>query len=181
LRKSLSDVASGAKDVILVVDVEPYRAAASFRLDRDAHRAERELLEDLQRRASTHSSPDRDQLLEHPVAIELPATQIDDGLVAPPSAQACRSACTPCSASWTGHVNSMACSWSPRQCRSGIRRLLIQDAVAIARRNATVIDITANPDAIAFYRSVGFSEGDETATRFGLPGACISASRNWPT
>jgi GNAT superfamily N-acetyltransferase len=135
---------------------------------RDAHRAERELLEDLQRRASLHSSPYRDQLLEHPNAIELPATQIDDGLV-----RVAERSGVPVGFHVLLCVVDGACELDglfvePELWRSGIGRLLIQDADAIARRkHATVIDVTANPDAIAFYRSVGFSEGDEMATRFG--------------
>jgi GNAT superfamily N-acetyltransferase len=148
---------------------------------RDAHRAERELLEDLQRRASTHSAAYRDQLLEHPDAIELPATQIDDGLV-----RVAERSGVPVGFHALLCVVDGACELDglfvePELWRSGIGRLLIQDAVAIARRKqATVIDVTANPGAIAFYRSVGFSEGDDTATRFGSARRMPKRVANWP-
>jgi len=135
---------------------------------RDARPAERELLEDLQRRASTHSPTYRDQLLEHPDAIELPATQIDDGLV-----RVAERAGVPvgfhvllCAVDGACELDGLFVE--PHLWGSGVGRLLIQDAVAITRRqHATAIDVTSNPDAIAFYRRVGFSEGNEAATRFG--------------
>jgi GNAT superfamily N-acetyltransferase len=135
---------------------------------RDAHSAERELLEDLQRRASPHSSTYRDQLLGHPDAIELPATQIDEGLV-----RVAERSGVPVGFHVLLCVVDGACELDglfvePELWRSGIGRLLIQDAVAIARQqHATFVDVTANLNAIAFYQRVGFIEGNETATLFG--------------
>lgn len=144
---------------------ERQRPSASIR---DAHPDERELLEDLQRRASTHSSTYRDQLLQHPDAIELPASQINAGLV-----RVAERSGVPVGFHVLLRVVDGACELDglfvePELWRMGIGRLLIQDAVALARRlHATFIDVTANLDAITFYRRVGFSEGSEIATRFG--------------
>jgi len=135
---------------------------------RDARLAERESLEELQRRASLHSSTYRDQLLAHPDAVQLPAEQIEHGLVR--------------LAEQAGDIVGFAVLLSaveraceldglfvePEHWRRGIARLLIEDTVQIAHaRGATRIDVIANPEAIAFYQRVGFVEGEGAATRFG--------------
>ena len=48
---------------------------------RPAVQAERRALEALQRRASLHNPGDREALLAHPDAIDVPSAQIDDGHV----------------------------------------------------------------------------------------------------
>jgi GNAT superfamily N-acetyltransferase len=135
---------------------------------RDADPAERALLEDLQRRASTHAPTYRAQLLAHPDAIELPAAQVEDGLVrvAERAGVAIGFAVLLPAAGEACELDGLFVE--PEHWRSGVGRLLIDDAVAIARRrHAASIGVTANPDAVAFYRRVGFAEGRETATRFG--------------
>lgn len=56
----------------------------------------------------------------------------------------------------------------PDWMRRGIGRRLLADLVALAERQGIArIEVTANPHADAFYRSVGFVYMGETATEFG--------------
>jgi ribosomal protein S18 acetylase RimI-like enzyme len=56
----------------------------------------------------------------------------------------------------------------PDWMRRGIGRRLVRDAIASAvEEGIERIEVTANPDALAFYESVGFSRDREVATRFG--------------
>ena len=56
----------------------------------------------------------------------------------------------------------------PDSTRHGIGRRLVADLVARAERQGiTRIELTANPHADAFYRSVGFVRVGETETEFG--------------
>lgn len=146
----------------------PTQRQRPFVAVRDAHRVERELLEDLQRRASMHSSTYRDQLLAHPDAIELPVARIDEGLVRVADHSGVPVGFHVLLRIVDGAYELDGLFVEPELWRSGIGRLLIRDAVAIARRqHATFVDVTANSEAIAFYRRVGFNEGNRTATRFG--------------
>ena len=56
----------------------------------------------------------------------------------------------------------------PDWMRRGVGRRLVADVVAQARREAVArIEVTANPHADAFYRSVGFVYLGRTDTEFG--------------
>jgi N-acetylglutamate synthase-like GNAT family acetyltransferase len=56
----------------------------------------------------------------------------------------------------------------PDSMRLGIGRALVADQVALAERQGIArIEVTANPHADAFYRSVGFVQVGETETQFG--------------
>ena len=56
----------------------------------------------------------------------------------------------------------------PDRMRTGIGTLLIDDAIASARRwGANRIEVVANPDAVEFYEQVGFAGTEIVATRFG--------------
>ncbi|MGA8336187.1 MAG: GNAT family N-acetyltransferase [Solirubrobacteraceae bacterium] len=56
----------------------------------------------------------------------------------------------------------------PDWMRRGIGRTLLADFVALAERQGIArIEVTANPHADAFYRSVGFVRVGETETQFG--------------
>lgn len=68
----------------------------------------------------------------------------------------------------------------PDYMRQGFGRALIDDAMASARKRGAVrIEVTANPNALAFYRKVGFVGEREVVMQFGhglrmsldLPGA----------
>lgn len=56
----------------------------------------------------------------------------------------------------------------PEWMRHGIGRLLVHDAMAIARReNVPRIDVEANPHAWSFYENVGFVHDGRVETPFG--------------
>ena len=56
----------------------------------------------------------------------------------------------------------------PDSMRLGIGRALVADQVALAEAQGIAgIEVTANPHAAAFYRSVGFVHVGETETQFG--------------
>jgi ribosomal protein S18 acetylase RimI-like enzyme len=110
----------------------------------------------------------RTSSLAHPDAIELPAARIDERLVRVADHSGVPAGFHVLLCIVDGACESDGLFVEPELWRSGIGRLLVRDAVAIARRQrATFVDVTANPEAVAFYRRVGFSEGNRTATRFG--------------
>jgi predicted N-acetyltransferase YhbS len=135
---------------------------------RRAEPGERAALEELQRRSSLHEPMFREQLAAHPDAIELPAEQVEAGLVRvaeqdgvvvgfavlmEPSAGACE-------------LDGLFVE--PGHMRAGIGRRLVDDAKRAARgRGATRIDVVANPQAVAFYERVGFVVTGAARTRFG--------------
>jgi len=135
---------------------------------RTAEVAERGALEGLMMRASVASTRYAEELRAHPDAVAVPAEQFEDGLVRV--------------AERDGEVAGFAVLLPPvdRVCEldaifvepsamgAGVGRVLIEDAVARARDwRAADIQVVANPDATGFYERVGFTQGDEVATRFG--------------
>jgi GNAT superfamily N-acetyltransferase len=135
---------------------------------RSAVAAERRALEELQFRASIHSTRYADDLRANPDAIEIPPWQFEQDLVRvaedgngvagfavslPPAEGACE---------------LDAIFVEPDRMRTGVGRLLIDDAVARARGwGANRIEVVANPDAVDFYERVGFAGSEIVATRFG--------------
>jgi GNAT superfamily N-acetyltransferase len=133
-----------------------------------AEPAEREALEELQRRSSMHEPMYRERLAAEPDAIALPPEQIEAGLVRvaeedgaivgfsvlfEPSGDACE-------------LDGLFVE--PPRMRTGVGRRLVEDAKRIARdRGAARIDVVANPQAVAFYEAVGFVWTGEADTRFG--------------
>ena len=110
----------------------------------------------------------RAQLAAHPDAIELPASQIAAGLVRVAEQDegvVGFSVLLPASA---GACELDGLFVEPRVMRTGIGRRLIEDVARIAlERGATRIEVVANPQALAFYESVGFVAAGYAETRFG--------------
>jgi GNAT superfamily N-acetyltransferase len=135
---------------------------------RDAVVEERRALEELQRRASLVWEADREMLLAHPDAIELPVEQIQSGWVRVAVDDAGR----PLGFSVLLAVRAGACELDglfvePEEWGRGIGRLLVSDCVARAlRAGASRIEVTANPDAYGFYSGLGFVAGEIVPTRF---------------
>jgi GNAT superfamily N-acetyltransferase len=130
--------------------------------------AEREALEDLQRRSSIHQPLYRAQLAAHPDAIELPASQIRSGLVRVAEHDGVvvgfAAMLEPCA----GACELDGLFVEPARMRTGIGRRLVHDARKIAReRGAMTIDVVANPQAVEFYEAVGFVRTGSAGTRFG--------------
>ena len=137
-------------------------------LIRRALTSEQKELEDLQLRSSLTNAGDRDALLAHPDAIELPLTQIAAGRVFV--------------AEWNGTIVGFAAVEprgdgeseldalfvDPNMRRRGIARSLVQHCAEVARtRNSSALCVVGNPHAKDFYAACGFELIGTTETRFG--------------
>ena len=137
-------------------------------LIRRAVASEQKQLEDLQLRASLTNEGDRDALLAHPDAIELPLAQIAAGGVFV--------------AEWNGTIIGFAAVEpradgeseldalfvDPNMRRRGIARSLIEYCAEVARtRKSAALCVVGNPHAESFYTACGFKLVGTTETRFG--------------
>ena len=137
-------------------------------LIRRATVSEQKPLEDLQLRASLTNLGDRDALLAHPDAIELPVAQIVAGRVAV--------------AEWNGMIVGFAAVEprpdgeteldalfvDPNMRRRGIARLLVAHCAEIARsQKSAFLYVIGNPHAQEFYVACGFNMIGTAQTRFG--------------
>ena len=135
---------------------------------RPAGPSERSPLEDLQMRASLANPGDRDALLAHPDAIEVPLGQITSGGVF--------------LAEWNGRIVGFAAIESradgdceldalfvePGMQRRGIGRSLAERCAEVARgRGSASLYVVGNPHARQFYERTGFEEVGTAETRFG--------------
>ena len=137
-------------------------------LIRCAESCEQKELEALQLRASLTNAGDRDALLAHPDAIQLPLEQITAGKVFV--------------AEWNGSIVGFAVV-EPRVDgeseldglfvdsnvrRRGIGRLLIEHCAKIIRTQKSVaLNVVGNPHAKDFYTACGFEVIGNSQTRFG--------------
>src|SRR5215207_8219679 len=128
-------------------------------LIRDARPTEQQSLTELQRRASMRWGAYREQLLAHPDAVELPLDQIEEGLVrvAELASDVVGFAVLLRPAHGACELDGLFVE--PARTGSGVGRALIEAA--------TRIEVVANPEAVAFYRRVGFTGAAEVPTRFG--------------
>lgn len=139
-------------------------AHPTFRL---AVPAERRALEELQRRASLMWEEDRDALLAHPDAIELPIEQITAGrtIVAENVGELLGFAVVLRRDDGDAELDGLFVD--PAQWRHGIGRALLEHAERIARSDgAANLWVTANTRALEFYGACGFVTVGEVATRF---------------
>jgi GNAT superfamily N-acetyltransferase len=131
--------------------------------------AERRTLEALQWRASLGNEGDRDALLRHPDAIDLPQEQIaaggvfvleQDGAIVGFSAIVPRD---------DGDTELDALFVEPSIQRRGIGRKLIEHCAEMARSSGSgALHVVGNTHAKQFYLSCGFSIVGSFETRFGL-------------
>jgi GNAT superfamily N-acetyltransferase len=138
--------------------------APTFRL---AVPAERSALEELQRRASLMSEEDRDALLAHPDAIELPLEQITAGrtIVAENVDELLGFAVVLQRDDGDAELDGLFVE--PAQWRRGIGRALVAEAERLAARDgAASLWVIANTSALDFYGACGFVTVGEVATRF---------------
>jgi GNAT superfamily N-acetyltransferase len=135
---------------------------------RPAIPADRQVLEALQLRASMGNEGDREALLLHPDAIELPVEQIiaggvyvleQDGAVVGFSAILPRE---------DGDTELDALFVEPDIQRRGIGKRLVKHCAEIARSNgSTTLHVIGNRHAEQFYLACGFSIIGSFDTRFG--------------
>lgn len=126
-------------------------------------------LREIFRSASLWNTGDRDTLLAHPEVLVLP----DDGVVE----RRTRVAVDGDGGVIVGFATLQILGprareledlfVDPAHMRRGIATALVQDLVSTAGRGVDRIEVTANPHAMAFYRSVGFVDDGVTETRFG--------------
>jgi GNAT superfamily N-acetyltransferase len=137
-------------------------------LIRPAIPAEREALEALQLRASMGNAGDREALLLHPDAIDLPLEQILAGAVfvlEKDSAVAGYCAILPRE---DGDTELEALFVEPGIQRQGVGTKLVEHCAQIARANgSTTLHVIGNLHAEQFYLDCGFSTIGSFKTRFG--------------
>ncbi len=134
---------------------------------RDATPGDLAALRDVFRRSSLSNDDDRMKLLAHPDVLELPDQGVTDGRtrVADAGGRVIGFA------TWlgTGEVTEVEDLFvDPDWMRRGVGRALVQDLVALAqRRGVRRVEVTGNPQARAFYESVGFSRDHDVETLLG--------------
>lgn len=129
---------------------------------------ERAALEALQRRASLANPNDRDALIAHPDAIDLPLAHIAAGhvFVADRAGVSVGFAAVLPREDEGAELDALFVE--PDLWRGGIGRALVDYCGEIARsRGATFLHVIGNPHAEGFYIACGFRTTGTIATRFG--------------
>lgn len=135
---------------------------------RRAIASEQKQLEALQWRASLNNPGDRDALLAHPDAIELPLEQIKDGGVFVAEVAGSVMGFAAILPREDGDFDLDALFVEPNAWRQGIGRALVQHCAAAARdAGATSLHVVGNPHAEGFYTTCGFDTLGTQQTRFG--------------
>jgi GNAT superfamily N-acetyltransferase len=135
---------------------------------RRAAAGERADLEALQRRASLNNPGDRDAILAHPDAIELPPEQIASGAVRVAEQDGVRRGFSVVLRRDDGDAELDGLFVDPVVWRSGIGRALVEHAARQARElGASILHVVGNPHAEGFYAAVGFTTHGTFETRFG--------------
>lgn len=129
---------------------------------------ERQELEDLQRRASLAAPGYRALLTAHPDAIELPAEQIEAGLVHVAGRHGRIVGFVVLLPASQGEAELDGLFTEPDSWKQGIGRALVAHAERVAAdAGATRLRVLANPDALGFYEACGFTRIGEQQMRFG--------------
>lgn len=136
---------------------------------RQAVASERDALEALQWRASLNNPDDRQALLEHPDAIELPLRQLLDGAVwVAEQEKRIRGFAVVVERS-DGDFELDGLFVEPDCWRQGMGRLLVERCAEAARAaGAGHLHVVGNPHARHFYLACGFQVVGTEATRFGV-------------
>jgi GNAT superfamily N-acetyltransferase len=134
---------------------------------RKATPADLEVLQDVYRRSSLSNEGDRANLLAHPETLVLPdhAIRRGDTRVAVSGGDVL-GFITIVTVDGACEVDDLFVD--PDFMRQGVGRRLVADAVEVAgHRGVPRLEVTANPEALAFYLSVGFVVDHRVETRFG--------------
>jgi len=114
-----------------------------------------------------HEPMYRAQLAAHPDAIDLPVEQIAARLVRVAELDGELVGFSVLLEPSEGACELDGLFVEPGRMRAGVGRRLMEDATRIAReRGAARIDVVAHPQAVAFYRAVGFTTVGTAQTRF---------------
>lgn len=137
-------------------------------LIRRASISEQKELESLQLRASLTNPGDRDALLTHPDAIEVPMAQIATGRVFVAEWKGAIVGFAAVEPRADGESELDALFVDPKARRRGIGRLLIEHCAGVSRaRESVAMYVVGNPHAEDFYIACGFNLIGKTETRFG--------------
>jgi N-acetylglutamate synthase-like GNAT family acetyltransferase len=126
-------------------------------------------LRDVFRRSSLSNEGDRDLLLARPEVLELTDVGITEGrtqVAVGADDEILGFITTRLLDAYVLEIEDLFVD--PNWMRSGVASRLVADVLATASRNGVrSIELTANPHASAFYRRVGFVQGDDSETRLG--------------
>lgn len=130
---------------------------------------ERAALEALQRRASLANPNDRDALIAHPDAIDLPLAQIHAGHVFAADRAGVLVGFAAVLPREDEGAELDALFVEPDLWKHGIGRALVDHCARIARsRGAAFLHVIGNPHAEGFYVACGFQTTGTVDTRFGV-------------
>jgi len=136
---------------------------------RPAGVSEREYLEALQTRASLSNPRDREALLAHPDAIELPVSQIEAGQVLVAEQDGTVAGFAAILRRNDGDTELDGLFVEPSRWRQGIGRRLVEHCATVARlAQSTALHVIGNPQAQGFYDRCGFECVGTAETRFGI-------------
>jgi GNAT superfamily N-acetyltransferase len=135
---------------------------------RDAVLTDMDRLREIYRESSLSNQADREILLAHPEVLELSPSAVTGGRtrVAEDVSGRVVGFVTLRSAGTVLEIEDLFVD--PESMRHGAGRRLVNDAVAMARRDgASRLQVTANRHALQFYEAVGFIHDGVTETLFG--------------
>jgi GNAT superfamily N-acetyltransferase len=125
-------------------------------------------LADIFQRASLSNPGDRDALLAHPEALEFAGEGVGQGRTRVALGDMGTVVGFATTVTTANALELEDLFVHPLAQRHGVGRRLIEDAAAISRaRGLEGIDVTANPEAGAFYDAMGFVGGETVETQFG--------------
>jgi len=129
---------------------------------------ERTVLEALQWRASLTNAGDRQVLLAHPDAVDLPREQVESGRVLVAEAEESIAGFAVLLPRDDGQAELDGLFVEPELFGRGVGRALVEAAARLARdEGARRLHVIGHVQAEAFYRSCGFETVGEARTRFG--------------
>ncbi|MGZ6016366.1 MAG: GNAT family N-acetyltransferase, partial [Phenylobacterium sp.] len=129
---------------------------------------ERDALVELQRRASLVWADQREALLAHPEAIDLPAEQLERGQVMAAEADGATLGFSVVLPRDDGGAELDGLFVEPDAWGRGVGRRLVDAAAKSAREaGAGWLHVIGNPNAVGFYEACGFERAGEAQTRFG--------------
>lgn len=125
-------------------------------------------LEELQRRASLANENDREAILAHPEAIDLPAEQISAGQVRVAESGGVVVGFSAVLPREDGQAELDGLFVEPGLWKGGVGRALVEDASREARdRGCAELRVIGNPHALGFYEACGFETIGAFETQFG--------------